>query len=79
MIHSNIARFVVWICRKFSRAEIEGIITQLTETLKDPNAEVKPRDHFKEEHPNYRNFRPDQAEPLTEPLSVKKKRKKTSR
>jgi|WetSurMetagenome_2_1015567.scaffolds.fasta_scaffold312899_1 hypothetical protein len=78
MNHSNIARFVVWICRKFNREEIEGIITQLALTLKDPHAEVKPRDQFKEEHPNYRNFRPDQVEPLTQPLAVKKKREKTS-
>jgi hypothetical protein len=78
MIHSNIARFVVWICRKFNREEIEGIIAELTITLKDPNAEVKPRDQFKEEHPNYRNFRPDQVEPLAQPLAVKKKRKKTT-
>ncbi len=79
MIHSNIARFVVWICRQFNRAEIEGIITELTATLKDPNALVKPRDHFREEHPNYRNFRPDQAEPLTQPRALKKIRKKTTR
>ena len=78
MSQSNILRFVVWICRKFNREEIEKIITELTVTLKDPNAEVKPRDQFKEEHPHYRNFRPDQVEPLTQPLAVKKKRKKTT-
>jgi hypothetical protein len=55
MIHSNIVRFTVWICRKFNSEEIEGIITQLTLTLKVPNAEVRPRDQFKEDHPNYKN------------------------
>lgn len=78
MIHSNIARFAVWVCRKFSREEIEAIITELMVTLKDPNAAVKPRDQFKADHPNYRNFRPDQVEPLTEPLTLKKKKEKTT-
>lgn len=79
MSMSKVSRFVVWICRKFNREEIEKIITELTSILKNPNAEVKPRDPFKEDHPNYRNFQADPAEPLTEPPGAKKKIKKTTR
>lgn len=75
---SKISRFVVWICRKFNREEIEKIIIELSSILKNPNAEVKPKDQFKEDHPNYRNFQADPIEPLTESPDVKKKRK-TSR
>lgn len=79
MSMSKVSRFVVWICRKFSREEIERIIAELTSILKNPNAEVNPRDQFKEDHPNYRNFQADTIEPLTEPPDAKKKRKKATR
>ncbi|MDQ1351192.1 MAG: hypothetical protein QG657_1494 [Acidobacteriota bacterium] len=79
MSMSKVSRFVVWICRKFSREEIERIIAELTSILKNPNAEVKPRDSFKEDHPNYRNFQADPIEPLTEPPDAKKKLKKATR
>lgn len=74
---SKITNFVVWICSKFSRQQIEKIISELTAILKDPDAMLGPRDEFKEEHPNYRNFDPDPTEPLTEP--PKKKLKSTTR
>ena len=35
------------------------------------NPEVKPKDDFKEKHPNYRNFSVDPLAPLTEPQHVK--------
>lgn len=77
---SNISRFVVWICRKFSRQQIEKIIEELSMTLKNPNAEVKPRDEFEQEHPNYRDYHPDPNAALTESqlptASTKKKRQK---
>ena len=76
----KISRFVVWICSKFTREEIEKIAAELTMLLKDPNAVIKPRrDKFKEEHPNYRNFDADSDGPLTEPSAGKKKRRKTTR
>ena len=52
-------RFVIWICSKFTRKEIEQIIQGLMEVLANRNPEVKPKDDFKEKHPNYRNFSVD--------------------
>jgi hypothetical protein len=64
---SKITKFVVWICSKFSRKQVEAIVAELIAILKDTNSRFGPRDEFKEEHPNYRNFDPDPTEPLTEP------------
>jgi hypothetical protein len=80
MSMSKISRFIVWICSKFNRDEVEKIATELTMLLKDPNAVIKPmKDKFKEEHPNYRNFDADEDVPLSEPSPSKKKRRKTTR
>lgn len=78
MSMSKISRVVVWICSKFSRQEIEKVISELSDILKNPDSKLGPRDEFKEEHPNYRNFEADPTEPLTEP-PVKKKLKRTTR
>ena len=63
----KIARFVIWICSKFTKDEIQQIIAGLLEVLEDRNPEVKPKDDFKEKHPHYRNFSVDPLAPLTEP------------
>ncbi len=68
----RISRFVVWICSKFSRDEIERIVKELGEILANRNPEVKPKDAFKEKHPNYRDFSVDPNPPLENP--VKKNR-----
>ncbi len=68
---SKIARFVIWICSKFTRAEIEQIINGLLDVLNNRNPEVKPKDDFKEKHPNYRIFSVDPLPPLTEPPVAK--------
>jgi len=60
-------RFVIWICSKFTRCEIEQIIQGLMEVLANRNPEVKPKDDFKEKHPNYRNFFVDPEPPLKAP------------
>jgi hypothetical protein len=73
----RIARFVVWICSKFNKTEIEGIISGLSEVLKNPDSEVYPRDKFKEDHPNYRNYDADVDAPLDSPPKPKKKRRTT--
>ena len=73
MYMSRIARFVIWICSKFTKVEIEQIIVGLSDVLMDRNPEVKPKDDFKEKHPNYRNFIVDPKPPLTEPPEFKKK------
>lgn len=70
---SRIARFVVWICSKFTKVEIEQIVVGLSDVLANRNPEVKPKDDFKEKYPNYRNFIVDPKPPLTEPPKFKKK------
>jgi|GEM_PF-1062541 len=72
---SRIAHFVIWICSKFTRLEIEQIITGLSDVIQNRNPEVKPKDDFKEKHPNYRQFAVDPKPPLTE-LTLQKKDKK---
>lgn len=62
----KIARFIIWICSKFTKAEIEQIVRGLVDILHDRNPEVKPKDDFKEKHPNYRNFVVPPLPPLTE-------------
>lgn len=62
------ARFVIWICSKFTREEIEQIIQGLLDVLANRNPDVKPKDDFKEKHPNYRNFFVDPNPPLKAPL-----------
>ena len=67
---NKIARFVIWICSKFTRAEIEEIIKGLSDVLANRNPEVKPKDDFKEKHPNYRNFFVDPTPPLKAPAKL---------
>jgi transposase-like protein len=62
----KIARFIIWICSKFTKGEIEQIVSGLVDVLKDRNPEVKPKDDFKEKHPNYRNFVVPPLPPLTD-------------
>lgn len=64
---NKIARFVIWICSKFTRDEIERIIQGLSDILADRDPDVKPRDDFKQKHPNYRDFFVDPEPPLTTP------------
>jgi hypothetical protein len=68
MTMPRISRFVIWICSKFSRDEIERIVKELGEILANRNPEIKPKDDFKEKHPNYREFSVDPNPPLKKPL-----------
>ncbi len=43
----RISRFVVWICSKFNRNEIEKIVGALLEILANRHPEIKPKDDFK--------------------------------
>ena len=63
----RISRFVVWICSKFTRDQIERIVKDLQEILTNRNPEIKPKDDFKEKHPNYRQFTVDPQPPLKSP------------
>jgi hypothetical protein len=77
---SRVARFIIWICSKFTRIEIEQIITGLSDVIQNRNPEVKPKDDFKEKHPNYRQFAVDPQPPLTKPpLQKKLQRRKTTK
>lgn len=40
-------RFVIWLCSKFDREQLEQIVHQLQEILANRNPELKPRDDFK--------------------------------
>jgi len=62
------ARFVIWICSKFTREEIEEIVKGLLDVLANRNPEVKPKDDFKEKQPHYRDFFVDPNPPLKAPL-----------
>ena len=60
----RLKRIVHWLCSKFNRQELISIILDLIWILRDRDPEIKPRDHFKEQHPNYRNFYVDPLAPL---------------
>ena len=70
----QISRFVVWICSKFNREQIEKIVKELTDVLKNrTNFPSRPKDVFKEQHPRYRDFYVDPNPPLTDPAKKKNK------
>lgn len=70
----QISRFVVWICSRFNREQIEKIITELSDVLKSRQEfPTKPKNVFKEQHPNYRQFTVDPTPPLTDPAKKKNK------
>jgi hypothetical protein len=72
---TKVSRFVIWICSKFNRQQIELIVNELLDVLNNRNPEVKPKDEFKERHPQYRKFSVDPNPPLKEKPSRKQKRK----
>ncbi len=43
----RISRFVIWICSKFDRQQIERMVVELQDILSNRNPEVKPKDDFK--------------------------------
>ena len=47
---SKIARFIIWICSKFTKSEIEQIINGLVDVIQNRNPELKPKDDFQEKH-----------------------------
>jgi len=70
----KITRFIIWICSKFTKSEIEQIVSGLADVIIDRNPEVKPKDDFKEKHPNYRNFVVPPLAPIVEPQELVPKR-----
>lgn len=69
----RVSRFVIWICSKFTREQIERIIKDLNEILNNRNPDIKPKDDFKEKHPNYREFSVDPNPPLMKPIKKSQK------
>ena len=73
-IMNQISRFVIWICARFNREQIELIVKELSNILKSKqDFPTKPKDAFKEQHPNYREYNVDPTPPLTEPAKKKTK------
>ena len=61
---NKMSRFVIWICSKFNKEQIEFIVKELSAVLKN-KSDIKPKDDFKEKYPNYKDFSPDPKPPLT--------------
>jgi len=57
-------KLIIWLCKKFNREELLELIHEINLILKDKYSNIKPRDDFKEKHPNYRNFKVDPLAPL---------------
>ena len=71
---NQISRFVIWICARFNRDQIELIVKELSKILRSKrDFPTKPKDAFKEQFPNYREFIVDPTPPLTEPGKKKTK------
>ena len=63
----KITRLVLWLCRKFTRQELQDLIAQLQQVLAGREPEVHPREDFRQQHPHYRDFYVDPQAPLTQP------------
>jgi hypothetical protein len=77
MPKNNIKRFIIWLCSKFTKNELEQIVDELKIILSSKNYEIKPKDNFKEQHPNYRNFSVDPLPPKKENENIVLKKKTT--
>lgn len=71
---TRVSRFVLWICRNFTKSQIERIIFELNNILASRNPGVKPKDDFREKHPNWRQYRPDPTPPRSTPPAPPRKR-----
>jgi hypothetical protein len=68
----QISRFVIWLCSKFSREQLELIVQELSDMLQGRKEfPVNPKDAFREKHPNYRAFTVDPTPPLKNPSKKK--------
>jgi len=43
----QVSRFVIWVCQKFDRSQIERMIKELQNILANRNPDVKPKDDLK--------------------------------
>ena len=63
----SIPRLVLWLCRKFTRQDLQDLVEQRQEILAGRQPEPQPRDDFRQQHPHYRDFYVDPRAPLTPP------------
>jgi len=66
----KIPRLVLWLCRKFTRQELQELVHELEEILAGRQPEPQPRDDFRQQHPHYRDFSVDPLAPLTQAPST---------
>jgi transposase-like protein len=66
----KITRLVLWLCKKFTRQDLEDLVAQLQQVLAGREPELQPRDDFRQQHPHYRDFYVDPQAPLTQPPSA---------
>ena len=52
----KIPRLVLWLCKKFTRQELQELVHELEEILAGRQPEPQPRDDFRQQHPHYRDF-----------------------
>jgi hypothetical protein len=64
---SKIPRLVLWLCRKFTRSDLQELVEELQQVLAGRQPEIQPRDDFRQQHPHYRDFYVDPQAPLTQP------------
>jgi transposase-like protein len=59
-----IISFVRWLCRKLNRDQLLTAAAIILEVLNDERDDLRPRDDFKDKHPQYRKFEVDPEPPL---------------
>ena len=67
----KIKRFIIWICKRFNRDEILSIVEELLNVLEGKYPDIKPKDNFRDKHPNYRDFSVDPIAPIEAARIVK--------
>ena len=55
---------IIWLFKRLTREQLLELVDQILKALQDKNSNIKPKDDFKEKHPNYRNFKADPLAPL---------------
>lgn len=61
-----ITAFVRWLCRKLDRDQLIVAAALLLEVINDQREDIRPRDDFRDRHPQYRRFTVDPEPPLLE-------------
>ena len=68
----SITRIVNWLCKKLSFDELLIAITILLQVINDERDDIRPRNDFKEKHPNYREYVIDPLPPVTQRPVIEK-------